>query len=165
MKKHLSALAWVSTAGVALWLTLLRNPPGGVPWHVFFTEETAVALKLKYLSGVYVVPALLAFVGIVLFQMQFRISMGGARAAVVFSCGVLGATAMLGGFRVLAMAPNSLPGYVLGVALGYTVMARLYAVRMRTIVGPVRVPWPVWRGDVAAMREIEGRMAQARAKG
>ena len=71
MRKHVSSLAWMGAAGAALWLTVMQFPPGGVPWHVFFTEETAVALKLKYLSGVYVVPAVLAFVGIVLFQLQF----------------------------------------------------------------------------------------------
>lgn len=163
-KPRLSSLACTGAACAVLWLSVMTNPPGGVSWHAFAVEDTALALKLRYLAGVYILPALLAFVGIVLFQLQFRISMSGARAAVVFASGVLGATAMLGGFRALAMAPNSLPGYVLGMALGYTVMARLYAIRMRTLWGRVRMPWVVWRGNAAAVSEIDRQMA-ARARG
>jgi hypothetical protein len=62
---------------------------------------------------------------------------------------------MLVSLRTISMNPRSGPSYVAGMALGYTVMARLYAIRMRLFLNRVRVPWPVWRGNLQAVQEID----------
>jgi hypothetical protein len=160
-KPSLSSLTWTAIGAAVLAWMVSTNPPAGASWRLFADEPTDPWLKVEYLAGIYLVPAVFAMAGIIAFQLQFRVSMSGARPGTVFGIGVLGASAMLGGFRLLALAPNSLPGYVLGMAAGYTVMSRLYAIRMRRIWGRLRVPWVVWRGDRDQVREID-RLAAVR---
>jgi hypothetical protein len=160
LKPRLAAFAWLAVACSILAVSVAGNPPGGLSWHSFFTEPASFLTKLTYLAGTYLRPAFLSFTAIILFQLQFRLTMSGASAAVVFAIGVTGSTSMLAGFRSLSAAPNSLPGYVFGMALAYTVMARLYAVRLRTVWGRIPVPWIVWRGNPGAVQQIDRRMAR-----
>ena len=116
----------------------------------------ALGEKLTFLLRVYALPACLSFSAVVLFQLQMRLSMRGAAPTVIFPLSVLGATSMLGAFRMMAGGIGGVPGYAVGMATAYTVMSRFYAVRPsgRTLFGKpmVRI---VWRGDPEAAREIQ----------
>jgi hypothetical protein len=129
-------------------------PPGRFSWHRFFAE-VPIREKLPFLLKVYAAPACLSFCAVVLFQLQMRLSMGGAPVNVIFPLSVLGATSMLGAFRVMVGGIGGVPGYAVGMAAGYTMMSRLYAVKPsgRTLFGKpmLRI---VWRGDPEAAREI-----------
>jgi hypothetical protein len=131
-------------------------PPGAFSWHRFFADHSPVGRKLSFLLRVYALPACLSFSAIVLFQVQMRMSMWGARATVIFPLSVLGATSMLGAFRIMAGGIGGVPGYAVGMATAYTVMSRFYGVRPsgRTLFGKpmLRI---VWRGDPEAAREIQ----------
>jgi hypothetical protein len=41
------------------------------------------------------------------------------------------------------------------MASGYTMMSRLYAITLREIARGLRIPWPVWRGNLAAVAELD----------
>lgn len=131
------------------------HPPSGAPWQLFLADPAPFTQKLSALNGLYVWPGILACFSICLFQFQFRLASSGANKRTVFAVCVLASGAMLTSLRGVSMIPASGPSYVAGMALGYTVMARLYAMRMRTFFGRVRLPWPVWRGDARAVCEID----------
>ena len=161
MKNSISStLLFVLVLG-ALGASVVQNPPGGARWE-FFAEESATRLqKASYLLTAYVVPGMLSCFAIAMFQLQGRIAGTGANKRTIFSLCVLASGAMLTALRSMAYNPTSATSYVAGLALGYTIMSRLYAVRMRLFGGRVRLPWPVWRGNVAAVREID-EMARLR---
>lgn len=154
MKKNLASNALFLAAAGALLFAMLMNPPGGVRWEAFFGEQASFVRKVSFLAGVYVWPAVLSFFAIVLFQLQFRLASSGVRGRVVFAVCVAASGAMLLGMRTISLSASSMPSYVLGMASGYTVMSRLYAMRLRTFFGKVRMPWPVWRGDRVAVEQI-----------
>ena len=150
----LAALAWA----------VASNPPGGVSWRAFWEEPAALWIKLEFLGVTYLWPAALAFTAIVAFQLQFRLAGSGAGPPVLFAASMAGSVAMVTCFRGLSAAPHATPSYMVGMATGYTVMARLYAVRMRTLRGRMRVPWPVWRGNLQAVQETDRRVAEMRGR-
>jgi hypothetical protein len=131
-------------------------PPGGFSWHRFFIDQAPFGRKLGFLLKAYALPACLSFTAVVLFQVQMRMSLGGAPVGVIFPLAVLGATSMLGAFRSMTGGIGGVPGYAVGMASAYTMMSRLYAVRPsgRMLFGKpmLRV---VWRGDPEATREIQ----------
>lgn len=131
-------------------------PPGKFSWPRFFADQAPLKQKVSFLLRVYAAPACLSFCAVVLFQLQMRLSLGGASASVIFPLAILGATSMLGAFRIMVGGIGGVPGYAVGMATGYTMMSRLYAVRPsgRTLFGKpmVRV---VWRGDPEAAREMQ----------
>ncbi len=134
---------------------MVANPPGGVRWGFFAEESATLAQKASYLFSAYALPGFLACFAIVMFQMQGRVASTGANKRTVFSLCVLASGAMLTAFRLIAYTPTSASSYVTGMALGYTLMSRLYAVRMRLFFGRMRLPWPVWRGNIAGVRQID----------
>jgi len=141
---------------LALGVLVACFPPGSFSWHRFFADHAPIGRKLSFLLKVYAAPACLSFCAVVLFQLQMRMSVGGAPAAVIFPLSVLGATSMLAAFRTMAGGIGGVPGYAVGMATAYTMMSRFYAVRPsgRTLFGKpmVRI---VWRGDPEAEREIQ----------
>jgi hypothetical protein len=161
MKKSLASNLFFAAAIGALAFAVLMSPPGGVRWGAFVADQASLLRKLIFLTSTYVWPALLSFSAISMFQLQFRLSSSGASGRVVFSVCVVASGAMLLGLRTISLGASSSPSYVLGMALGYTMMARLYAVRMRRVFNCVRIPWPVWRGDRSAVEEIH-RVMQTR---
>lgn len=161
MKKDLTSSLLLILALGGLAAAIALYPPSGAPWALFFADPAPLTQKLSALNGLYVWPGILACVSICLFQLQFRIAASGANKRMVFAVCVLASGAMLMSLRGVSMSPASGPSYVAGMALGYTIMARLYAVRMRTFLGRIRVPWPVWRGDARAVCEID-QAVQAR---
>jgi hypothetical protein len=160
MKKSLASnLFFVAAVGMIAY-AMMMNPPGGVRGGAFIADQASMLRKFLFLAYTYVWPAVLSFCAISMFQLQFRLSSSGANGRLVFSVCVLASGGMMLGLRMMSMGPSSTPSYVLGMALGYTMMSRLYAVRMKKVWN-VRLPWPIWRSDLAAVQEIN-RAMQAR---
>ncbi len=141
---------------VVLGILIAYFPPGLKSWHRFFADLSPVGLKVLYLLKAYAIPAGLSFCAVVLFQLQMRMSVGGAPVTVIFPLSILGATSMLGAFRTMVGGVGGVPGYALGMATAYTMMSRFYAVRPsgRTLFGKPMVKI-VWRGDPEAAREMQ----------
>lgn len=158
MKKSLASNLLFAVALAALAYAVMTNPPGGVRWGAFVAEQTSLVRKAAFLANIYVWPALISFCAISLFQLQFRISSSGANRRTVFTVCVAASGAMLVGLRTISMGVSSSPSYIVGMALGYTMMSRLYAVRLRKVFNRVRIPWPIWRGDRQAVEEIHRAM-------
>ena len=154
-----SLLLFAAFAGLA-W-SIASTPPSGAPWAMFAADPATLRQKLSALAGLYLWPGVLACFAISMFQMQFRLVASGASKRTIFGACVFASGAMLMSLRLVGMTPASGPAYVAGMALGYTIMSRLYAVKMRAM-GPVRIPWPVWRGNTAAVREIDQAMRAMR---
>jgi hypothetical protein len=161
MKKNLGSSLLLALAFSALVFSIVDNPPGGVRWGVFAAEPASLPRKLTYLLAIYFWPGLLSCLAISLFQLQARLASSGANKRTVFSLCVLASGAMLLSLRMMAYSPNSGTAYVAGMALGYTMMGRLYAVRLRTFPRGIRLPWPVWRGNMDAVQQIDA-MTRAR---
>lgn len=156
MKLSASTLLFAAALG-AFAFAVLGNSPSGAPWAMFFDDPAAWTEKAAFLIRTFCRPAMLSFSAIVLLQLQFRLASSGANKRTVFSVCLFACGAMVTSLRALAFLPGSAPSYVLGMALGYTVMSRLYAVRLRML-GPVRIPWPVWRGDLPGVQKLERRI-------
>lgn len=154
MKKNIASNLLFLAAVSALLFVVAANPPGGVRWGALFADQASLLRKLIFLANIYLWPAVLSFVAITLFQLQFRLASSGAQGRIVFAVCIVASGAMLLGLRTISTGASSMPSYVLGMASGYTMMSRLYAMRIRTFWGGVRVPWPVWRGDRTAVEEI-----------
>jgi len=136
-------------------------PPGNFSWHRFFIDSAPLSRKLGFLLKVYALPAGLSFMAVLLFQVQMRLSLGGAPTAVIFPLAVLGATSMLGAFRTMVAGVGGVPGYAIGMASAYTMMSRFYGVRPsgRMLFGQpmLRI---LWRGDPEVAREIKMSMTR-----
>jgi hypothetical protein len=155
MKNNLgSSLLFVLALGGLAW-SVLEHPPGGAPWAVFTADPATPLRKARFLVGEYGWPGLLACTAISLFQLQFRLAASGANKRSMFAFCVLASSTMLLTLREISYSPTAAPSYVAGMAVGYTVMSQLYAVRMRLLWGKVRLPWPVWRGNARAVCEID----------
>ncbi len=155
MKNNLgSSLLFILALGGLAW-SVAEHPPGGAPWTVFTTDPATTIRKAQFLLGEYGWPGLLACVAISLFQLQFRLAASGANKRCVFAFCVLASSTMLMSLKEMSFSPTAAPSYVAGMAAGYTLMSRLYAVRMRTVFGKVWVPWPVWRGNPRTVCEID----------
>jgi hypothetical protein len=156
MKKSVGSTLLLAAAIGAIGLSIVENPPGGVRWWAFVEDSSPWWQKVSYLINTYVLPGLLSCIAISAFQLQSRVAASGANKRIVFTICLLASGTMLTALRWMAFSPSTTAtSYVAGMALGYTVMSRLYAVRMRLFFGRVRLPWPVWRGNVAAVREID----------
>jgi hypothetical protein len=131
-------------------------PPGSFSWHRFFADQAPFGRKLGFLLKAYAIPACLSFAAVVLFQVQMRMSIGGAPGSVIFPLAVLGATSMLAAFRTMTGGIGGVPGYAFGMASGYTVMSRFYGIRPsgRMLFGKPMLK-VIWRGDPEAAREIQ----------
>lgn len=145
------------------------NPPGGLPWATIATLPVSLLEKIQFLSEIYLLPALLSFVAISLLQLQFRMAAGGGPSASIFSICLLASLCLVAALRVAASNPASMPSYALGMALSYTTMSRIYAVKMKPVLSwlpfVIRVPWIIWRGNAEAVAELNRRMAGANLKG
>lgn len=161
MKQNLGSNLLFLLALGALIYALNAHPPGGARWIIFVEEESPLWAKFRYLCETYLWPAVLSFLAITFFQLQFRLASTGASKRTLFALCVFASGAMLLSLRTIAMLPNAAPSYVTGMSAGYTMMSRLYAVRMREIIRGVRIPWPVWRGNLKAVAEMD-RMVRER---
>jgi hypothetical protein len=164
MKNHLASNLLLIVSVAALGYSIFSSPPSNVPWMVFVDEPSPVLAKAAYLGRTYLWPAFLAFVAITLFQLQFRVAAGGATKRTVFGLCVLASGAMLLALRTISFAQNSAPAYVVGMAAGYTMMSRLYGVRVRELKFGLRLPWPTWRGNAVAVAEFDRMIRERHAR-
>ncbi len=157
--KHVPGTGYALGAGMLL-LLVAFYPPGPFTWSRFLEDQAPVHQKLGHLAEFYLLPAVLSFGSIVLLQIQMRMSMLGARGGALFAVCVLGSVAMVTAWRTLVHGLASVPGYSCGLALAYTLMSRVYALRPshRMFLGQ-RWPVVVWRSDTEQIREIQKRMA------
>ena len=138
-------------------LLLMGAPPAGLSWRVFWEESSPKSAKALYLARTYLLPTGLSFAGISLLQLQFRLSASGMRKAIVFPICLVASLTTISGFRYL-MVPDSAPAYALGMALGYMMTARVYAVSMRPAWRGISIPWIIWRGNKKAVSELNIKM-------
>lgn len=162
MKYKYVSYYFLAIALGALFMTVRDTPPAGLAWQIFFDEPASPASKGLFLVSSYLWPAILSFMAIGLFQLQFRLSMSGASKCTVFSVCLLASLATLLGLQRLSMTPNSTPGYALGMALGYLTMSRLYGVRMRPAWWGISIPSIIWRGNREGVRQLDLLAAQTR---
>lgn len=142
---------------------ILEFPPFQMTWHRFvFDLPQSPVQKGAYLLRVYGLPFCISFFSILLMQLQGRLAMGGAAAASVFPVALFGAAGMMTAFRSMVNGVGGVPGYALGMALAYTVGARIHSIQPsgRMVLGRpmLRI---VWRGQLEAQMHAASRV-QAR---
>jgi hypothetical protein len=145
-----------------VWL-IAQFPPFQIGWQRFlFKDPSPIALKLTFLFKVYGLPCCLSMCAIILFQMQGKMGAMGAPASSVFPLALLGSGCMMSAFRSMVSGVGGVPGYALGMALGYTLMSRVHSFQPsgRILFGRpmLRI---VWRGELAAQKAAAAQL-QAR---
>ncbi len=148
------------------WLTA-HFPPFQIGWQRFlFTDPSPVPVKLAFLFRVYGLPCCLSLVAVVMFQMQGKLGALGASGTAVFPMALLGSGCMMMAFRSMVSGVGGVPGYALGMALGYTVMSRVHSFQPsgRILFGKpmLRI---VWRGELAAQRAAAAQLQAREAAG
>jgi hypothetical protein len=126
-------------------------PPGPFSWRTFINDQSSVWMKLVFLGKVYLMPAALSFAAVVGFRLQMGISMTGASSGAVFPVALLASVAMMSALRSMSGGVGGVPGYAVGMAVGYTLMSKIYGLRKtdQTVFGrPVLKI--VWRKDLEA---------------
>lgn len=149
--KHLASL--LALAMVAAMIAYF--PPGPFSWRTFINDQSSVWMKLVFLGKVYMVPAVLSFVAVVGFRLQMGISMTGAASGAVFPVALLASGAMMAALRSMAGGVGGVPGYAVGMAVGYTLMSNIYGIRKteQTVFGrPVLKI--VWRKEIEPARQV-----------
>jgi len=146
----LAALGWI----------IARFPPFQITWQRFlFTDPTPVAVKVAFLLKAYALPCALSLIAVVLFQMQGKLGALGASGSSVFPMALVASGCMMSAFRSMTTGVGGVPGYALGMALGYTLMSRLHSFQPsgRVLFGRpmLRV---VWRGEIAAQRAAAAQL-------
>jgi hypothetical protein len=151
---------------VLVWI-IAHFPPFQITWRRFlFTDPTPVTAKLAFLFKVYGLPCCLSLVAVVLFQMQGKLGALGASGTAVFPMALIASGCMMTAFRSMTSGVGGVPGYALGMALGYTLMSRMHSLQPtgRVIFGRplLRV---VWRGELAAQKAAAARLQAREALG
>ena len=147
---------------LTLTVLIVLFPPFQITWRKFFLDPAPLSKKAGYLSLVYGLPCLMSFVAVILFQMQGRLGNLGANAAAVFPLSLFASGCMMVAFRSMISGVAGVPGYALGMALGYTIMSRIHSIQPAggTLLGRPRVRI-VWKGEIEAQRLAAARL-QAR---
>ena len=126
-------------------------PPFQVTWRHFFQDSAPLSKKLGFLMRVYALPCAMSFIAILMFQLQGRVSMMGFAQSSVFLIALLGSGCMMAAFRTMVSGVGGVPGYALGMALGYTFVSRIHSIQPtgQMLFGKptVRI---VWRGEIEA---------------
>src|SRR5580658_8828868 len=161
MNKRNCVPALVALAGL-FWI-VARFPPFQITWHRFlFTDPSPATVKLAFLFKVYGLPCCLSLMAVVLFQMQGKLAALGAAGSSIFPMALVASGCMMSAFHSMASGVGGVPGYALGMALGYTLMSRLHSLQPsgRFLFGRpmLRI---VWRGELAAQKAAAARL-QAR---
>lgn len=143
------------------WL-IAHFPPFQITWLHFFRDPSPATVKLAFLCKVYALPCALAFGAVVLFQLQGRLGLLGVAGTSVFPIALFASGCMMSALRTMVSGVGGVPGYALGMALGYTMMSRVHSLQPsgRTAFGRpmLRI---VWRGELEAQRAAAARL-QAR---
>jgi len=149
---------------VALGWIIAHFPPFQITWRrFFFTDPQPLTVKLAFLFRVYALPCCLSLGAVVLFQVQGRLGALGASGSSVFPMALMASGCMMSALRSLVSGVGGLPGYALGMALGYTLMSRVHSIQPsgRILFGRpmLRI---VWRSELVAQRAAAARL-QSRA--
>lgn len=159
MKKNRIATV-IALALVALLIAFY--PPGPFSWRAFILDASSPWAKLLFLTKVYLVPAVLSFVAVVCFRIQMGIAMTGVASGSVFPLALLASGAMMAALRSMSGGVGGVPGYAVGMALGYTLMSNIYGLQKTesTVFGrPVLKI--VWRKQVQASAPVGGQSSRA----
>ena len=136
-------------------------PPFQVTWRHFIQDSAPVSKKLGFLLRVYAVPCAMSSIAIVMFQLQGRLSMMGISQSSVFLMTLLGSGCMMAAFRSMVGGVGGVPGYALGMALGYTLVSRVHSIQPtgQMLFGKptVRI---VWRGEIEAQMRSTARLQE-----
>jgi hypothetical protein len=157
----------VLVALAALGWMVVHYPPFQIGWQRFlFKDPSPVAVKLLFLLKVYALPCFLSLGAVVMFQMQGKLGALGASGSAVFPLALLASGCMMSAFRSMAGGVGGVPGYALGMALGYTLMSRIHSLQPsgRVLFGRpmMRI---VWRGELAAQRMAAAQLQAREARG
>lgn len=140
-------------------------PPFQITWQRFFLDPAPLARKVGFLLKVYGLPFVMSFVAIVFLQLQGRLAVLGATASSVFPLALFGAAGMMAAFRSMVSGVGGVPGYAMGMALGYTILSRVHSIQPsgRVVFGRpmLRI---VWRGEVDAQRLAAARLQEREAR-
>ncbi len=151
----------VLTLAGLVWL-IARFPPFQITWLHFLKDPAPPAVKLLFLFKVYGLPCCLSFGAVILLQMQAKLGALGATASSIFPIALVASGCMMSAFRTMVSGVGGVPGYALGMALGYTLMSRMHSLQPsgRALFGRpmLRI---VWRGELAAQKAAAARL-QAR---
>ncbi len=144
-----------------IWM-IAHFPPFQITWLHFLKDPAPATVKLAFLFKVYGLPCCLSFGAVLLLQTQAKLGALGATASSVFPMALLASGCMMSAFRSMVSGVGGVPGYALGMALGYTLMSRVHSVQPsgRMLFGKpmLRI---VWRGELAAQKAAAARL-QAR---
>lgn len=136
-------------------------PPFQVTWRHFFEDSAPVSKKLGFLLRVYALPCAMSFFAILLFQLQGRVAVLGFAQSSVFLLALLGSSCMMAAFRTMVSGVGGVPGYALGMALGYTLVSRIHSIQPT---GQMLLGRPmariVWRGEIEAQMLAAARLQE-----
>jgi hypothetical protein len=156
--KHLpSILALAMVAALIVYF-----PPGPFSWRAFLTDQAPLMTKLLFLGKAYLVPAALSFAAVVAFRLQMGLAVTGVASSAVFPLALLASGAMMAALRSMSAGIGGVPGYALGMAIGYTLMSKIHGLRKteQTVFGrPVLKV--VWRSEADAVRPAPHSSAAA----
>jgi hypothetical protein len=111
-----------------------------------------------FLAHVYLLPFVLSLLSIILLQLNQRMAMRGADVWAVFPVALLGSLSLMSGYRFMAPGVGGVPGFSLGLATAYTVIARIYALVPRKH----GLPRIIWRGDTRRIQELQQQALAAK---
>ncbi len=95
-------------------------------------------------------PCCLSFGAVILLQLQAKLGALGATS--IFPIALVASGCRMPAFRTMV---SGVPGYALGMALGYTPMSRMHSLQSsgRVLSGRPMLRM-VWRGELAAQKEL-----------
>lgn len=150
----------------ALALLVAMFPPFQITWRHFFQDPAPIWKKIGFLLRVYALPCGMSFAAVLLFQLQGRVGAIGAAPSSVFLMALFGSGCMMAAFRSMVSGVGGVPGYALGMALGYTLISRVYSVQPT---GEMLFGRPmiriVWRSEIEAQRLAAARLQAGAASG
>jgi len=156
----------VVLALAGLVLLIARFPPFQVTWLHFLKDRAPVSMKLLFLFKVYGLPCCLSFGAVLMLQMQGKLGALGASGSAIFPIALLASACMMSAFRTMVSGVGGVPGYALGMALGYTLMSRVHSLQPsgKAVFGRplLRI---VWRGELEAQRIAAARLQAREAPG
>jgi hypothetical protein len=147
------------------WL-IAHFPPFQITWLHFFQDPSPVRVKMAFLCRVYALPCTLSFGAVVLFNLQGRLGLLGVGGTSLFPIALFASGCMMSALRTMVNGVGGVPGYALGMALGYTLMSRVHSLQPS---GRIAFGRPmlriVWRGELEAQRAAAARLQAREAEG
>jgi len=156
----ISKLATVFGVAVLSWM-VAGHSPSGVGWGVFLDDPASVGRKVVFLAEMYLLPAAIAFLALLAFQVVQRISASGAGVGTVFGLGVAAWSMMLYAFSVAGSTAR--PAVIGGMAAGLAFSSQIYAMSLRRGWFGLRWPCMIFRWNKAAVEAFNREAMKRRA--